>query len=80
MSDLVEMLQAASRDDRLADGMLYRKAADHIEELEQLVLGQAATIQARGERIEELEAEVRELDECLNWETSPHPWLTREKD
>lgn len=33
MSDLVEMLQAASRDDRLVDGMLYRKAVDEIERL-----------------------------------------------
>ena len=33
MSDLVKRLQAASRDDRLADGMLYREAADEIERL-----------------------------------------------
>ena len=33
MTDLIERLQAASRDDRLADGMLYREAADEIERL-----------------------------------------------
>ena len=33
MSDLIDMLQAASRDDRLADGMLYRKAAEEIQRL-----------------------------------------------
>ena len=35
MSDLVSMARAASYDDRLADGMLYRKLADEIERLQQ---------------------------------------------
>ena len=32
--ELIDMLDAASRDESLADGMLYRKAADRIRELE----------------------------------------------
>lgn len=33
MTDIVEMMRAAGRDDRLADGALYLKAADEIERL-----------------------------------------------
>lgn len=34
MSELIQMLRAASEDERLSDGMLYRRAADRIEQLE----------------------------------------------
>lgn len=37
MSDIVEMMRAAGRDDRLADGALYLKAADEIERLRAMV-------------------------------------------
>jgi len=34
MSDLIERLRAASHDERLSTGMLYREAADEIERLQ----------------------------------------------
>lgn len=37
MSDLVDRLMAAGRDDRLADGQLYLDAAKHIAELERII-------------------------------------------
>ena len=37
MSDLKQMLQAASEDHLLADGMLYRRALARIEQLEALL-------------------------------------------
>jgi hypothetical protein len=64
--DIVAMARAAQRDDRLADGALYRKLADRIEMLEQSELNELAarrqenaSLRAENER---LRTKIEELD------------------
>ena len=80
-SDLQERLQAASRDERLADGMLYREAAERIAELEEqnethLRCGTKLAADLRNEQIENkrLREAYHELyAEANSWLTSDQP-------
>lgn len=65
--DMLERLDAASRDDRLADGMLYRQAAERIAEYMGRDVSYWHRIMSRtdkqAERITELEAALNEVKE-----------------
>jgi hypothetical protein len=63
MSDLVEMCRAASRDERLSDGMLYRKAADEIERLRSEVAASDALLAA----IRDETVAANKVGEVMDW-------------
>ena len=67
MSDLLERLRAASRDDRLSTGTLYSDAADEIERLREEI----EQLDELGEhwynKFEQLEARLRAVVRRQDW-------------
>jgi hypothetical protein len=73
MSELIERLEAASRDDRLADGMLYREAAARLREQDARIAELESEVAKRNHRISQLTAELKHCSVFIRTREKMHP-------